>query len=49
VELPRRLQNARLLAFGENHPLGMPLQFFDDIADETHEHRLAVGGKTATV
>ncbi len=36
VKLPRRLQNARLLAFGENDPLRMPLQFFDDIADETH-------------
>ena len=37
VKLPRRLQNARLLAFGKNDPLRMPLQFFDDIADETHE------------
>jgi len=39
--LPRGLQNARLGAFGKNDPLGMPLQFFDDIADETHECRLA--------
>jgi hypothetical protein len=36
VKLPRGLQNARLLAFGKHHPLRMPLQFFDDIADETH-------------
>ena len=41
VKLPRRLQNARLLAFGEHDPLGMPLQFFDDIADETHERQIS--------
>ena len=41
VKLPRRLQDARLLAFGKHHPLGMPLQFFDDVADETHDDRLA--------
>ena len=47
IKLPRRLQNARFLAFGENHPLGMPLQFFDDIADETHGRKLAVQRETA--
>ena len=36
VKLPRRLQNARLRAFGKHDPFGMPLQFFNDIADETH-------------
>jgi hypothetical protein len=25
----------------------MTLQFFDDIADETHEHRLAANGEIA--
>src|SRR5882724_6074640 len=42
VKLPRRLQNARLIAFGENDPLGMPLQFFDDVADETHGEEFQV-------
>ena len=44
VKLPRRLQNARLLALGKHDPLGMPLQFFDDIADETHDGRLTFSG-----
>ena len=35
-KLPRGLQDARLLALRENDPLRMPLQFFDDAADETH-------------
>jgi hypothetical protein len=47
LKLPRRLQDARLLALGENHALGMTLQFFDGIADETHRHRLAVKPETA--
>ena len=47
LKLPGRLQDARLLALGKHDPLGMPLQFFDDIADETHEHRLAVKLETA--
>ncbi len=47
IELPGRLQDARFLAFGKNHPLGMPLQFFNDVADETHGDRLAVKPKTA--
>jgi hypothetical protein len=42
VKLPRGLQDARLLAFGKNDPLRMPLQFFDDVADETHGDRLAL-------
>ena len=36
AELPGRLQHARLGAFGEDHPLRVPLQPFDDAADETH-------------
>src|SRR5258708_23701857 len=46
IKLPGRLQDARLIAFGENDPLGMPLQFFDDVADETHgvSFRLKVEG-----
>jgi hypothetical protein len=47
MELPRRLQNARLRAFGKHHPLGMPLQFFDDVADETHDVRLTASGEIA--
>ena len=46
-ELPRRLQNARILAFRKHDPLGMPLQFFDDIADETHGGRLTAKRETA--
>ena len=44
MKLPRRLQDARFLAFGKNHPFRMPLQFFDDVADKTHDDRLAPGG-----
>jgi len=40
LKLPGRLQDTRLFAFGKHHPLGMPLQFFDDAADETHDNRL---------
>ena len=29
------------VAFGKHHPLRMPLQFFDDVANETHGDRLA--------
>ena len=47
VKLPGRLQDARFLAFGKNHPLGMPLQFFNDVADETHGDRLAAKPETA--
>ena len=47
MELPRGLQNARFRALGENHALGVPLHFFDDIADETHERKVAVTAETA--
>jgi hypothetical protein len=47
VKLPRCLQDARFRAFGKNHPLRMPLQFFDDIANETHGDRLKAGGAIA--
>ena len=46
LELPRRLQNARLLAFGKHHPFGMPLQFFDDVAYKTHGSRLTAKHET---
>ena len=46
-KLPRRLQDARLLAFGKNDPFGMPLQFFDDPANESHGDRLALKSETA--
>jgi hypothetical protein len=48
LELPRGPQDARFRAFGKNHPLRMPLQFFDDVANETHDGKLAAHGKTAT-
>jgi hypothetical protein len=35
-ELPGGLQDAGFLTFRKNDPLGMPLQFFDDLADESH-------------
>jgi hypothetical protein len=41
------LQDARLLAFGEHDPLWMPLQFFDDVANETHDDRLTAKAETA--
>ena len=36
VELPGGLEHARLGAFREDDPLGMPLQFLYDAADESH-------------
>ena len=36
IELAGRLEHARLGAFREDNPLGMPLQFLDDAADESH-------------
>jgi hypothetical protein len=36
MELARRLQDARLGPFREHNPLRMPLQLFDDTANETH-------------
>ena len=36
MELPGRLEHARLRAFRKDDPLGMPLQFFDDRSYETH-------------
>jgi hypothetical protein len=47
MKLSRGLQDARLRAFGKNHPLRMPLQFFDDVANETHDDRLAAKAETA--
>ena len=41
VKLPGRLQDARLRAFGKHNPLRMPLQFFDDVADETHGRKFS--------
>jgi hypothetical protein len=49
VELPRGLQNARLIAFWKHDPLGMPLQFFDDVADETHGRKLARRTESAII
>src|SRR5208282_806495 len=47
MKLPGRLQNARLFAFGKNHPFRMPLQFFDDAADKTHDDKLAASDEIA--
>ena len=47
IKLPRGLQDARLVALGKHDALGMPLQLFNDIADETHGRRLAANGEIA--
>ena len=49
IKLARRLQHARLRAFRKNNPFGMPLQFFNDVADETHGAKLAAIGESAIV
>jgi hypothetical protein len=47
IKLPGRLQDARFLALGKHHPFGMALQFFNDVAYETHGHRLTAKPETA--
>src|SRR5882724_6038626 len=44
IKLSRRLQHARLGAFGENHSLGMALEFFNDRSDKTHGSLVAEQG-----
>ena len=44
IELPGRLQDARLGSFREHDPLGVALELFDDAADETHGTGFNTGG-----